>query len=65
MIGEEAHHFLVATCREELEGADADMARSDAGENGAREQFVPGHGLSPVLTVARVRRGCRHPEAPP
>jgi hypothetical protein len=46
VVGEQAQGLHVAARREELEGADPDMAGGDAGQNGARQQYLPPDGLA-------------------
>ena len=60
VVGERAERLDIAARGEELEGADADMARGDAGQDGARQGFLAQHLLAGGDGGERPRR--RHAE---
>ena len=60
VVGERPDGLHVAAGGEELEGADANMARRDAGEDGAGQDLLPVHRLSG--DGCGERPGRRHPE---
>ena len=57
MIGQPPHALGVAACREILEGADADMARCNAGEHGAGQRRLAHHAFAGDHGGERARGG--------